>query len=131
MSHIKVTTCYPFLFITAMSPFQEVVQQGTPALPSACSSQPNLLDLLLKLIPTTYFLQFIVCSCLPLIIFVSIWFIIFLITFALHMAIIFSSLSITSHISAPYITTGLKPTHNILNFSVDAFRDSVTGRRAK
>ena len=28
-------------------------------------------------------------------------------------------------------TTGLKLTHNILNFSVDAFRDSVTGRRAK
>ena len=65
------------------------------------------------------------------IIFVSLWFIIFLITFLLHIAIIFSFLSVKSHISAPYITTGLKLNHNILNFFVDAFRDSVTGRRAK
>ena len=58
---IKVATCYPFLFLNVMSPFLEIVQD-TPALKSACSNQPNLLDLLLKLFPTAHFLQFSVCS---------------------------------------------------------------------
>ena len=114
---IKVAICYPLLFVTLIFPFPEVVHEFTPALPSTHSSQPYLLELITEIIsnclsPSIHCLLLSSTHYLCLFLFLKFFSLIFF-----YMRVILSSsFSVTSHISAPYVTPGLMFTYSILTF---------------
>ena len=126
IKHKICPICKWQLFLFLLSSFLEAVQPVTPALPYACPIQPNLLYLLSKLFPIAYFLQFTLCSCLPLIFFVS-KFPQFSFTCGNHFLFLlcYRSYFCTTHKHR----SQADPKYFEL-FFVDTFRDLVSGRRA-